>query len=82
MDKKQLKKLRKVELLEIMLLQAQEIDKLKQEKLVLEEKLASKELLVTEAGNLAEASLRITAIFEEAQKAADIYLNNVQKLSN
>ncbi len=35
---------------------------------------------LSEAGSIAEASVRITDVFEEAQKAADTYLFNIREL--
>lgn len=35
---------------------------------------------LTEAGNMAEASLKVTGVLEAAQRAADIYLENVREL--
>ena len=72
-------KLKKKDLLEIMLRQGEEIDLLRARVTDLEARLASKEISISKAGNLAEASLAVTAIFAEAQKAADIYLSNIRK---
>ena len=82
LDASRLLKLRKKDLLEIMLRQGQEIDMLRDRVAELEEKLESKEIIIDNAGSLAEASLALTAIFEEAQKAADIYLSNVSRISS
>ena len=82
LDASRLLKLRKKDLLEIMLKQGQEIDRLRDRVAELEEKLESKEIIIDNAGSLAEASLALTAIFEEAQKAADIYLSNVSRISS
>ena len=82
LDASRLLKLRKKDLLEIMLRQGQEIDRLRDRVAELEEKLESKEIIIDNAGSLAEASLALTAIFEEAQKAADIYLSNVSRISS
>ena len=82
LDASRLLKLRKKDLLEIMLKQGQEIDRLRDRVAELEAKLESKEIIIDNAGSLAEASLALTAIFEEAQKAADIYLSNVSRISS
>ncbi|MDO4490531.1 MAG: hypothetical protein Q4B85_05670 [Lachnospiraceae bacterium] len=42
----------------------------------------SRQLELQEAGNIAEATLKMTGIFEEAQKTAEIYLANVKKLAD
>ena len=41
--------------------------------------LADKRINIEQSGSIAEASLKLTRIFEEAQKAADLYLENVKK---
>ena len=41
--------------------------------------LESREINMLKSGSIAEASLALTKVFEEAQKAADIYLENVKR---
>ena len=79
MTEKELLKLKKSELLEIMLAQSKEIDSLREQLAKAEAKLKDKKIAIDESGSIAEASLRLTKIFEEAQKAADLYLDNVKK---
>ena len=74
-----LTKMKKKDILEIMLAQGEEIDRLRAQVAELEEKLKDRELLVEECGSLAEASIQVTKVFEEAQKAADIYLENIRR---
>lgn len=78
MNERELKKLKKIELYEILLAQSEEIDKLKQELVEAKEALEDKKIAIQEAGSLAEASLKLTKVFEEAQKAADLYLENLK----
>lgn len=73
---KDLKKLKRAELLEIMLEQGRQIDSLKEEIDKLQKELENKTIQIEESGSLAEASLRVTKIFTEAQKAVDVYLYN------
>jgi hypothetical protein len=61
-----------------MLAQSREIDALKKQVADLEAKLNDMEIRKEKAGSLAEASLQVTEIFKEAQKAADIYLWNIK----
>lgn len=77
MNERTLKQLKKIELYEILLAQSKEIDRLKQELIETQQKLENKQIIIQEAGSLADAALKITKIFEEAQKAADIYLKNI-----
>ena len=57
--------------------QSKEIDRLKQELIETQQKLENKQIIIQEAGSLADVALKLTKIFEEAQKAADIYLENI-----
>ena len=74
MIEKDLKKLRRAELLEIMLDQSYEIDQLRKRVKELEAQLEDRRIKIENAGSIAEASLQLTKVFEEAQKAADLYL--------
>ena len=75
-----LSKLSKKDLLEIMLKQGEEIDSLREQVRELQAKLDDKEIRIAKAGSLAEASLAVTGIFEEAQKAANLYLQNAMRM--
>ena len=79
MTEKELLKLKRSEMLEIMLAQSQEIDNLRKERDELKEKLADRRIRIEKAGSLAEASLQLTNIFVEAQKAADLYAENIKR---
>ena len=79
MTEKELLKLKKSELLEIMLAQSREIDSLRAQLEEANAELVNKRINIEESGSIAEASLKLTRIFEEAQKAADLYLENVKR---
>lgn len=81
MENKELRKLKRIELLEIMIEQSKQIDELKEQLRIATEKLAEKELIMKEAGSIAEASLRINKVFEAAQEAADQYLKSIKKMT-
>jgi SMC interacting uncharacterized protein involved in chromosome segregation len=72
-------KLKKKELLEIMLRQGEEIDRLREQVTELEAKLEDKYIAIDKAGSIAEASLALTNVFEEAEKAVRIYLENIRR---
>ena len=80
MTEKELLSLKKSELLEIMRAQSREIDYLRAQLEEAKAELADKRINIEEAGSIAEASLKLTRIFEEAQKAADLYLDNVRRV--
>jgi len=78
LTEKELHKLKRGELLEMMLAQSREIDALRARVRDLEEKLADREIRIRESGSIAEAALKLNGIFEAAQAAADQYLENVK----
>lgn len=81
MTEKELKKLSRRELLEMLILQTRRVEELEADINELNDKLQARELSVKNAGSIAEASLKISGVFEDADSAAQIYLENVKKLS-
>ena len=79
MTEKELLKLKRSELLEIMLAQSKEIDSLREQIEEMKAKLEDKEIAISKSGSIAEASLRLTKIFDEAQKAVDLYVANIKR---
>ena len=82
LDAKQLRKLRRSDLFELLVEQTKEIEELQNQVKELEGKLESRELEVTDAGSIAEAVLAISKVFEEAQAATDTYLYNVKRMAD
>nr|WP_159564045.1 hypothetical protein [Streptococcus halichoeri] len=76
-----LKKLKRKELLEMMLEQQILIEKQEQEINKMKSELESRSIKIKASGNLAEAALQLSGIFEAAQAAADIYLANIEEQS-
>ncbi|MDO5784688.1 MAG: DNA repair protein [Eubacteriales bacterium] len=81
MTEKELRKLKRSELLEMMIAQSKEIAALQAQLRAANEKLEERELRLQEAGSIAQAALALNHIFEDAQAAADLYLENVRRLS-
>ncbi len=77
MTDQELKKLRKSDLLELLLAQSKEMERLKRELREANKKLADRAIQIEQAGSIAEAALQLSGIFEAAQKAADDYLYNI-----
>ena len=77
-----LSKLKKKELLEIMLRQGEEIDKLRDQVAALQKQLDDRTIKQRQMGTMAEAALELTNIFEEADKAVKIYLDNIRRRIN
>ena len=73
-----LKKLRRPQLLELLLAVTQENEALKRENEELTRRLNEKTITIQNAGSIAEASLRLSGVFEAAQAAADRYLSSIQ----
>lgn len=88
MKEKPIKKMNREELLELLIQYSEEKEALEVRVMQLEEKLAETQkklddrtIAITEAGSIAEASLKLNGIFEAAQRAADQYLENIQQMS-
>lgn len=79
MTDKELRKLSRAQLLELLLVQSRELDRLRDELADAKEQLENRELTMERCGSIAEASLALTQIFENAQRAADQYLENVKQ---
>ncbi len=78
MTEKELKKLNRYQLLELIILQTEQIADLEKQLEKARELLESQHVQITQAGSIAEAALQLSGIFEAAQSAADIYLANVK----
>ena len=74
-----LARLKKKDLLEIMLAQSKEIDSLRERVSELETELSNREFEFQKIGSIAEASLAVTNIFKEAEEAAWIYLEKIRR---
>lgn len=77
MTEKELKKLNRAELLELLLIQTKENEKLRERLKKREEKLADRRIKIEQAGSLAEAVLAVNKVMEAAQEAAQQYLDNI-----
>lgn len=80
MKEKELKRLSRAELLELLLVQTKETERLRKKLEKAEEELADRHLRVQKAGDLAHAALEINGVMEAAQAAAQQYLDNIAQL--
>ena len=80
MTDKELRKLNRSELLELMLEQSREIDRLQEELEEAREALQERNLKIESCGSIAEAAAEVNSLFHAAQRAADMYLLNVQRI--
>lgn len=78
MTDKELHRLKRSELLEILVEMSEENDRLKEENESLKNQLYDKNIKIENSGSIAEAALKLSGIFEAAQKAADCYLENIK----
>jgi len=81
MTDKELRKLKRADLLSIMLEQSREIEQLRQKLNTAEASLRDKTIKIEQAGSIAEASLQLSGVFEAAQLACQQYTQNIAQLS-
>lgn len=78
MTKKELRRLSRMDLLEMLLEQSKEVERLQAELETVKKQLNDRRIMEQEAGSIAEAALRLNKVFEAAQQAADQYLENIR----
>ena len=74
---RELRKLSRADLLELLLVQTRETERMRQRIHELEEKLEQRQYRMAEIGSLAEAMLEVNNVIAVAQAAADQYLENI-----
>lgn len=79
MAEKDLRKLSKTELLELLVEQARENVSLRSRLEAAEAELEKRRLQIAECGSIAEAALKLSGVFEAAQKAVDLYRENCER---
>lgn len=79
MTDKQLSKLRRAELLEILVEQGREQERLQKELETARQVVAQRELSIREAGSIADAAFRLNDVMGAAQRAADLYTENIKR---
>lgn len=80
MTEKEFKRLRRSELLELLLLQTRETERLTQRLAEAEAALADRNLRMEKAGDLAHAVLDLNGVMDAAQAAARQYLDNIIRM--
>lgn len=81
MTDKELRRLSRRELLEMLIAETEENTRLRSELEQAREKLADRRILLEESGSMAEAALRLNGVLEAADKAALQYLENVRRMA-
>ena len=87
MTERELKRMSRTEILELLLSQTNRIEeleeKLKEATAKAQEatkQMQDRQIKIDQAGSIAEASLQLSDIFQDAQVAADLYLENIKKM--
>lgn len=80
MTDKELSKLRRTELLEMLIAQGKENAALQEQLKQAQEAQQGRELLIAEAGTMADAAFQLNDVIGSAQKAVDLYVENVKRL--
>lgn len=75
--KKDLKRLSRTQLLELLLEQTKRVEQLEEDLADARQRLDQRKLQIQKAGNLAQAVLEINGVMEAAQKSAQQYLDNI-----
>ena len=81
MTDKELKRLSRGELLEMLIQQSKELERLRKQLDVAESALQNREIAITNAGSIAEAALQLNGVFTAAQDACQQYMENICHLS-
>lgn len=82
MTDRELKKLSRADLLELLLNQIKENEELQKKIDELQEQLDSRLIMIDNAGSIAEAALEINNMFMTAQKTYEQYMTNMQFLND
>lgn len=81
MTDREMKRLSRADLLELLLEQMRENERLRAELETMREQLAQRQIAIDEAGSIAEASLKLNGVFEAAQAACTQYIQNIEWMS-
>ena len=76
-----MKKLSRKELLQLAVEESAQIRILQEHLEIAENELHKREININEAGSIAEASMKLSNVFEAAQEACRLYTDNIQRLS-
>jgi hypothetical protein len=80
MTDKELRSLGKLDLLRLLRMQEEEIERLTEENRALAERVEERAVIMENAGSIAEASLQICGAMQAAQAGADLYLESLRAM--
>lgn len=81
MTEKELRKLSRSDLLELLIHQSKQVQLLQDKLTQAEAALQNRELIINQAGSIADAALQLNGVFEAAQSACQQYMDNIKQLS-
>lgn len=81
MTDRELQRLSRAELLELLLESNKENERLRKQLEKAKTLLSEKAIRIEKAGSIAEAALALNGVFEAAQRAADQYLDNIRRMA-
>ena len=81
MTERDLRKLNRTDLLELLLQQSREMEQLQDELAQVKHQLSRRTIVLNEAGSIAEAALQLNGVFAAAENACAQYIESIQHLS-
>lgn len=81
MTQREMRRLRRADLLELLITLSKENEQLQAELEEAKKQLAQRKIMIENAGSIAEAALRLNGVFEAAQAAADQYLESLHHVT-
>lgn len=82
MTDKELKRMSRAELLELLIEQMEENERLRQQLSKVNAELADRRITIERAGSIAKASLELNKVFEAADQAARQYVESVRRMAD
>ena len=79
-ESKDSRRLKRAELLEMLIQQSKEVESLKKQVAELQQQLADRTIQMEKAGTMAEAALALNHIFEAADEAASQYIDSIKHM--
>jgi len=79
LTEKEMRKLNRYQLLELLILQTERADKLQKQLEQLEAQTNDEDMRILRLGSIAEVSLQLSGVYEATQKAADLYFEAAKK---
>ena len=79
MTEKELRKLNRAELLEMLIAQSKRLSRVEEELSAAQKELERRKIAIATSGSLAEAALKLNGIFEAADQAAAQYLDSLRE---